>query len=142
RDPSTRPSVPPVIRSSGQAPASPAKPRKQAPPSTTLNLDLGQFTPLSDSDVKKKARGLGSLWGNPWFGRRDLIPPVEDPRTNLIDRGMVGHGLITPEDLVEVHSIGRQMDELRPDLAQVQAAAIQAVQDDREALARRKQLKK
>ena len=38
---------------------------------------------------------MGSLFRNPWFGRRDLIPPVSDERTALIDRGMVGLGLLT-----------------------------------------------
>ena len=44
------------------------------------------------------------------FGRRDLIPPVIDPRTILIDRAMVGQGFITPEELAEIHKIGEQMD--------------------------------
>ena len=96
----------------------PATPAGAASPQTQrLNLDAGAFTPISDKEATKEARGIGNLWGNPWFGRRDLIPPAEDPRTNLIDRAMVGHGLITPEELVEIHEIGRTMDEIRPDLA-------------------------
>src|SRR5437762_7019261 len=70
-----------------------------------LQLDAGAFKPVTDRQATAEARGIGNLWGNPWFGRRDLIPPAEDPRTNLIDRAMVGHGLITPEDLVEIHTI-------------------------------------
>jgi retron-type reverse transcriptase len=97
-----------------------------------LNLDAGQFTPLADSDVKKKAKGLGSLWGNPWFGRRDLIPPVSDARTILIDRAMVAHGLLTPEQLAEIHEVGQQMDKVRPDLALAREMADSAVSREKE----------
>src|SRR5262249_40170855 len=84
----------------------------------------------------KQAAGTGSgvqLWGSAWFGRRDLIPPADDPRTNLIDRGMVAHGLITPEDLLEVHRLGAEMDKVRPDMAMASQLAQQAVTADREA---------
>ena len=91
---------------------------------------------------KRKGRGgVGSLWGNPWFGRTDLIPPVSDPRTLLIDSAMVGHGLITPEQLAEIHHVGEQMDRVRPDLALAKQMADQAVvreRAEREALKQRK----
>jgi RNA-directed DNA polymerase len=118
-----------------------AQPKGQ-PGSRKLNLDVAQFAPLSDSDVKKKARGLGSLWGNPWFGRRDLIPPITDERTLLIDRAMVGHGFITPERLAEIHEVGAQMDKVRPDLAlakEMAGAAVTQDKEDRAALKKRKQ---
>lgn len=82
--------------------------------------------------------GRFTFFSNPWFGRRDLIPPVSDERTAMIDRGMVGVGLLTPERLKEIHEVGAQMDELRPDLLHASAIADQAVQRDAE---ERKQLK-
>ncbi len=101
---------------------------------TKLGLDAGVFKPVTDAQATAEARSLrGSLWSNPFFGRRDLIPPESDPRTNLIDRAMVGHGLITPEELIDIHTVGRQMDEIRPDLSVAQAKASQVVTDDREA---------
>ncbi len=69
----------------------------------------------------------GTLMQNPWFGRRDLIPPVEDERTLLIDRGMVAEGYLTPEELVEIHQTGREMDAVRPDLLLARTQADQAV---------------
>jgi retron-type reverse transcriptase len=120
--------------------APPPRPGQRGP--AKLDLDAGQFKPVTDRQATAEARGLGNLWGNPWFGRRDLIPPPEDPRTNLIDRAMVGHGLITPEELVEIHTIGRQMDEIRPDLGVAEQAATQAVIDDRAERARVKEEKK
>jgi retron-type reverse transcriptase len=131
-----------------QAPQ-PATPLEQAPlsrphhaaPVTLEQLDASQFAPLSDADVKQQARKLGSLWRSPWFGRRDLIPPVSDPRTALIDRAMVGHGYLTPEELAEIHKVGEAMDRIRPDLAMASQLADQAVarsKEEREALKQRK----
>jgi retron-type reverse transcriptase len=104
-------------------------------------LDPGQFAPLSSDQVRRRARFVGSLWSNPWFGRRDLIPPVSDDRTALIDRGMVGLGLLTPEQLVEIHEVGAQMEKLRPDLAQAAGIAEAAVKLDEAERIRRKEQK-
>lgn len=71
------------------------------------------------------------------FGRRDIIPPVTDPRTMLIDRGMVTQGFLTAEELAEMHSVGEQYDRYanREQHIQVQAgkSAEEAVQADRAA---------
>jgi hypothetical protein len=76
------------------APSAPQRPQQKGP--KKLNLDPGQFAPLTGGQVKARAAFTrGSLFSNPWFGRRDLIPPVTDSRTALIDRGMVGVGLLT-----------------------------------------------
>ncbi len=115
---------------------------KSKPP-RKLNLDPGQFAALSSDQVRLRARFQGgSLFRNPWFGRRDLIPPVSDSRTALIDRGMVGLGLLTPEQLVEIHEIGAQMDKVRPDLVQAGAVADEAVKLDQEERKRLKEQKK
>ena len=136
-----RPAAPPVLgrpASPGPAATRPGPARPQPSPPRTLNLDPGQFAPLSSDQIKRQSRGLGTLWRSPWFGRRDLIPPVSDPRTALVDRGMVGLGLMTPEQLVEIHDIGAQMEQVRPDLLQAGARAEAAVQLD---AAERQQLK-
>ena len=91
--------------------ATAAPPRSRSRTQDDLaRLDAGRFAPLSDADVERQARGLGMLWTNPWFGRRDLIPPADDRRTLLIDRGMVGQGLVTPEELAQIHAVGAEMD--------------------------------
>jgi len=139
--PSSRPNAPDFeLEGEPLGSASPSQPqRSQQKAPRKLNLDPGQFAPLSGAQLK--ARSLlvgGSLFRNPWFGRRDLIPPVTDQRTALIDRGMVGVGLLTPEQLVEIHEVGAQMEKLRPDLIQAASIADAAVQRDAE---ERKQLK-
>src|SRR4029077_13939407 len=87
------PQTPPALpKSAGGAPQ---RPQQKAP--RKLNLDPGQFAPLTGDQLKRRSLLVGgSLFRNPWFGRRDLIPPVSDSRTSLIDRGMVGVGLLTP----------------------------------------------
>ena len=148
----------PDFRLEGEAVSSPPPPQKPAPqpksapvqpqrpqqkPPRKLNLDPGQFAPLSGSQMKARALFTrGSLFTNPWFGRRDLIPPVSDSRTALIDRGMVGVGLLTPEQLVEIHEVGAQMEKLKPDLIQAGSIADAAVQQDAEARKKLKERKK
>jgi retron-type reverse transcriptase len=76
-----------------------------------------------------------------WFGRRDLIPPAHDTRTNLIDRAMVTHGLLTPEELEHIHKIGAEMDSVRPELDQAGRMADEAVkrsEAEREAIKQQK----
>lgn len=125
----------PVLAETADAPPSP-KPQPTATPSpsakrkapdTLGGLDLGTFAPLTHDEARKQSRDLDSPWGNPWFGRRDLIPPVTDQRTVLIDRAMVGQGLITPEELAEIHHVGDMMDSVRPDLVMAAEIAKQAV---------------
>jgi retron-type reverse transcriptase len=98
-------------------------PRNRKP--ILLNFDASAFLPISRTELVQKAKGI-SLWGSPWFGRRDLIPPAEDPRTNLIDRGMVTQGIVTPEQLVEIHRIGAEMDRFRPSQVLIQTESQKA----------------
>jgi len=53
-----------------------------------FGLDAADYLPISREEIKDAAKGR-NLLSNPWFGRRDLIPPADDPRTQLIDRAMV-----------------------------------------------------
>jgi len=114
-------------------------------PGGSLGLDAGSYLPIQDADLKVAAKGL-DRFGNPWFGRRDLIPPTSDLRTNLIDRGMVSRGFLTPEQLREIHEVGDQMERLRPSLNTVEHhAALEgdaAVEADRQERARLKARKK
>jgi retron-type reverse transcriptase len=128
--------VPPLPPRPGAAPAPAAATSKTTTASTPkkLKLDAGQFAPISRKELKDAFGKVGRwTWGNPWFGRRDLIPPVTDERTVLIDRALVANGLLTPEELVEIHEVGAKMGELRPQMAHVEAAGKQAEQLDKEA---------
>jgi retron-type reverse transcriptase len=127
--------TPPADRPAGQPGRRPA----------ALGLDAGHYLPISRRELKDAAQRT-RLWASPWFGRRDLIPPAHDPRTELIDRALVTQGLLTPQQLDEIHRVGEQMDRLRPDLTALHLRAGQAgeaaVQADRAERARLKQQKK
>ncbi len=75
-------------------PEPPPSPKKIA---RTFGLDAADYLPIAREEIKEAAKGR-NLLGNPWFGRRDLIPPADDPRTQLIDRAMVTQGLIAPSN--------------------------------------------
>ncbi len=95
-----------------------------------LNLDAGRFTPTSREEMMKNAATLRWTWASVNFDRRDQIPSAGDPRTALIDRALVAQGLLTPEQLVEIHEAGAKMGELRPVLREVQNIAADAVLAD------------
>ena len=105
---------------------------------TTLGLDAADYLPITREEIKDAAKGR-NLLSNPWFGRRDMIPPADDPRTQLIDRAMVTQGLIAPEQLAEIHAVGAEMDRVRPTIQSIEHQAAMtgeaAVQADREARA-------
>ncbi len=123
-----------------------AKPPVVHPGSATAispeTYDVAQYTPLSQEDLHAEADRLGPRWTSPWFGRQDLIPPPDDPRTRLIDRAMVTHGFITPEDLESVHGVGAEMDAVRPAMLHAQHHANRVVEQTQQAKADRKQQKK
>lgn len=140
-----KPSVPP---DAPPFPPPPPAPARNAPdpgerPPAPLDLNATDFLPITREEMKEQAQQV-QRWG-PWFGRRDLIPPVDDLRTRLIDRAMVTHGLLSPEQLEEIHRVGAEMERLRPSLAglehRAQQAGEAAVEADREQRRRIKEQK-
>jgi retron-type reverse transcriptase len=123
------------------------------PPSTSLpqkkgksfGLDAADYLPITREEILDAGKSR-NLLNSIWFGRRDLIPPADDPRTALIDRGMVTQGLIAPEQLAEIHSVGAEMDRLRPTVETIEHQAAMtgeaAVRAEREERARIKAQKK
>src|SRR5262249_18352002 len=105
-------------------------------------LENVDFLPIGRQELRQSAQKVRA-GSSPWFGRRDLIPPADDERTKLIDRALVTHGLLTPEQLVEIHQVGDEMERRRNELDAVQRQAARAgqaaVEADRE---RRAQIKK
>jgi RNA-directed DNA polymerase len=111
------------------------------PPPIASSFDASNYLPIGGDELKDAAKGI-RLWGSPWFGRRDLIPPADDERTRLIDRGLVTHGFLTPEQLAEIHKVGAEMDRVRPTRALVRHGADRAGADAVEAdRARRAEIK-
>jgi RNA-directed DNA polymerase len=138
-----------AVFGSGSAPAPPAtggspaqswtQTTRSAPPKQRkpikLDLDASDYLPIARTVLLAKAKQT-NVWGSPWFGRRDLIPPLDDDRTKLIDRAMVSQGIVAPEDLVEIHRVGAEMDLHRPAEIlinrQSQKAGAEAVEEERQ----------
>jgi retron-type reverse transcriptase len=131
---STAPST--ASKSPVPSPAGKSAPRPAPSAGQSLgHLDTGAFAPLSDEDIKRRLKRIGT--GGSWFqmlGMRGRIPPVSDERTLLIDRALVAHGLLSPEDLKEIHEVGEEYERLKPSLLTQQRgrerAASQALADD------------
>ncbi len=122
------PSTPPAIPRGQNRTSSPRFPVKN------LNhLDAGDFAPISDEEMRRRAKKTDrSLLFR--FGLRSQIPPVSDERTLLIDKALVAHGLMTPERLTEIHETGETYIKLRPTIQGAyvveQLAANRAVAED------------
>lgn len=130
--PIPEPTPSPVASPSVAAPSVP-EPRPQT---------AGDFLPIARDDLLSQGQEVRRTTGWMWFGRRDLIPPTSDPRTMLIDRGMVTQGILTAEELAEIHSVGDQHAKYanRMEHIAIQAgkSADAAVEADRAARAERK----
>lgn len=138
----------PPVSPAAQEPIAPTKPEPDSPwkkPAASFGLDAADYLPITRDELMKAAQDRNLLSG-PWLGRRDVIPPADDPRTRLIDRAMVTNGFISPEQLAEIHAVGAEMDRARLTLAtlehQAAMAGEAAVQADRQARAELKARKK
>src|SRR5205085_7507465 len=103
------------------------------------------FLPIKRDELLRKGEEVLRTSGWMWFGRRDLIPPASDPRTKLIDRGMLTQGLLSAEELAQMHQVGDEWSKHanRLEYIQVQAgrsgeAAVEADRVARAALKVRK----
>lgn len=126
----------PLPAKSDVAPASPP-PTEYAP---------NDFLPIPRNELLALAKEIRRTTGWMFFGRRDLIPPADDPRTKLIDRGMVSNGILTPEQLAEMHQVGdehaKHANRMEQINIQAGRTAEQAVEADRAARAAIKAKKK
>lgn len=127
---------------SAEAAPPPVAPEPELPPGSKP----GDFLPISRNDLLKQGEDVRRTSGWMWFGRRDIIPPVSDPRTLLIDRGMLTQGFLTADELAEMHAVGDEWRQYADRLGHIQVKAGQAgdaaVEADRAARAAAKVRKK
>jgi retron-type reverse transcriptase len=79
----------------------PAKPAAKKQDPYAANEILG----LSAAEVRKRALRINPM-RTAWIGRVDTIPPQSDERTALIDRGLILRGLLTEQQITEIHRVG------------------------------------
>jgi retron-type reverse transcriptase len=158
----TEPAAPPQAAAPAPAPAAPSAPAAVAPTTTApvaapppapapvppppAGPQPGDFLPIQRDELLKQGEEVRRSTGWMWFGRRDIIPPVSDPRTKLIDRGMLTQGLLSAEELAEMHRVGDEWSKHADRHLHIQVQAAQsgeaAVEADRAARAARKAQKK
>ncbi len=78
-------------------------------------LDGFGFEPTATEEMRGFARTFGGGWLRGRWEPRDRIPSAGTPRTRLVDRAMIGLGLITQEDLEEAHRLGEVVDRAHGD---------------------------
>src|SRR5262249_22202101 len=89
-------------------PVAPAQQRAQpAPQQQRENPYVAPELFLSAEELRKRALRINPQ-RTAWIGRVDTIPPQTDERTALIDRGLILRGLLTEEQLAEIHKVGDQ----------------------------------
>ncbi len=108
----------------GRVPPAPTPPAPGHQPSDFLPIERNQL--LKEGEEARQAGWM-------WFGRRDLIPPVSDPRTKLIDRGLLTQGFLSAEELAEIHRVGdewskhaNRLEHIRVQAGQLADAAVEA----------------
>ncbi|MDB5214972.1 MAG: Retron-type RNA-directed polymerase [Myxococcaceae bacterium] len=103
--PGARQPVPPPV-------AQPAPPRAATSSSSSSSsapavdpLAAGAILGLSPAELRKRALTIRP-YETAWIGRVDTIPPQSDERTAIIDRGLILRGMLTPEQITEIHRVG------------------------------------
>lgn len=140
------PPPPPVTPPPVTAPAATVPPPPPPPPPAPVGVQPGDFLPIDRDDLLKQGEDVRRTNGWMWFGRRDIIPPVSDPRTKLIDRGMLTQGFLTADELAEMHRVGDEWGKHANRLEHIKVKAGQSadatVEADRAARAEVKARKK
>lgn len=77
------------------------------PPPQNVNAYLSnpEILGLSADELRKRAVKINP-YRTAWIGRVDTIPPQNDERTALIDRGLILRGLLTEVQIAEIHRVG------------------------------------
>jgi RNA-directed DNA polymerase len=74
-------------------------------------LDTEKFRPLTTDEALSETKSAN--WQTSYWDSLNTIPPSDLARIRVIDGTMVGLGLISEEELKEIHEIGRQMDRFK-----------------------------
>lgn len=88
--------------SAASKPAAAAKPKKDKPKDP---YDASGILGLSADELRKRALKIDP-YRTAWIGRVDTIPPQSDERTALIDRGLILRGLLSEDQIDEIHRVG------------------------------------
>jgi retron-type reverse transcriptase len=106
--PVTRTNVPPASRGSVRGGSNFASGRNVSPNSAASGPNPYRndaILGLSADEMRKRALRINP-YQTAWIGRVDTIPPQSDERTALIDRGLILRGLLTEQQITDIHRVG------------------------------------
>ena len=103
-------------------------------------LDADKFAAITADEAL--AATVKPEWTSAFPDSRGMIPSVSATRVQTIDRTMVGMGLISEQELAEIHDIGDKMAQYHSAAAFIAASGERAVAESREERQRRKAEKK
>ncbi len=134
--------VTPTARAGAEPELARRPPPVRPPPRRTSleGLDTERFRPLT-TDQAEALVDESADFKSAYLDPLNVIPDENLPRIQIIDRTMVGLGLISPEELARIHEVGREMNELRGTyhaLAQQAEAEVQRSRQARQRLRERK----
>lgn len=124
-----------------EASTSASNPNTAAPIASGLaGLDTDRFQPLTTDEAMAETQTAN--WQTAYWDPLNTIPPADLARIRVIDGTMVGMGLITEKELVEIHEIGQEMDRYKNREAHLRSAGTAEVARSRREKDRRKAQKK
>lgn len=80
--------------------------RRGPPPDEGPQAGYGRPDTLGLTAEELRARASKVSLQGAWSGRFDVIPPADDERTALVDRGLVLAGKVTQAELDDIHAVG------------------------------------
>jgi RNA-directed DNA polymerase len=107
--------------------------------SNLSGLNTDKFAPISIDEALSVTAKAG--WQSAYYDSRGVIPSANLPRIQVIDRTMVGMGLISDQELAQIHDIGETMSQFSSDAAFIATAGQRAVTESREERQRRREQK-
>ena len=127
------------------APASSPLQVRPPPPPDGSYLANPEILGLSPDEMRQRALRINPMQ-TAWIGRVDTIPPQSDERTALIDRGLILRGLLTEQQIADIHRVGdlwlKHRDAASLASAQAARTADEALEQLRQERAERKAQKK
>ena len=141
----------PAAPRAGAAPTPPPVPPAPVPHAERADYypppaPVSDLLPIGRRELLREGEAVRRTAGWMFFGRRDLIPPADDPRTRLIDRGLLTEGILSADQLAELHRVGDEHARFADRLGRIDRVAGQtadeAVAADRAARAAVKAAKK
>ena len=103
-------------------------------------LDTDKFAPISTEQALELTKS--GNWRTAYLDSLWVIPPADLPRIRVIDQTMVGLGLISAEELAQIHFIGEEFAKYKSAGQQIQQAGAAAVAQSRQERVALKQQKK